>query len=70
MLKPILATVGWYGWCQPPLGGCVLKLNLKWEQIDLMRQPPLGGCVLKLHSLIYLPPELCQPPLGGCVLKP
>ena len=33
--------------CQPPLGGCVLKLSTAAVIETWMGQPPLGGCVLK-----------------------
>ena len=33
--------------CQPPLGGCVLKLFYGIKNNPTKIQPPLGGCALK-----------------------
>ncbi len=55
---------------QPPLGGCVLKLDsIRIYYGIYYGQPPLGGCVLKLVQVLFLNLEVNQPPLGGCVLK-
>ena len=35
---------------QPPLGGCVLKLEEAKTQFVVSDQPPLGGCVLKQNA--------------------
>ena len=55
---------------QPPLGGCVLKLNADDLLGMVPSQPPLGGCVLKPPVSTELLLQHDQPPLGGCVLKP
>ena len=54
---------------QPPLGGCVLKLQTLLTDLKLECQPPLGGCVLKPYNNGEFNKRGNQPPLGGCVLK-
>ena len=56
--------------CQPPSGGCVLKLAPTKEVADNSFQPPSGGCVLKQKSMADEQTGVPQPPSGGCVLKP
>ena len=54
---------------QPPLGGCVLKLETLKTNTITHTQPPLGGCVLKRLYRRGRGASYRQPPLGGCVLK-
>ncbi len=56
--------------CQPPSGGCVLKLMDKnGYRFEVVPQPPSGGCVLKLSQCLLTRKACVQPPSGGCVLK-
>ena len=55
--------------CQPPSGGCVLKLSLFISSCGKICQPPSGGCVLKQDPIPLIRAILTQPPSGGCVLK-
>ena len=54
---------------QPPLRGCVLKLNDVLSRYEKELQPPLRGCVLKLFNFRFYNNYTLQPPLRGCVLK-
>ena len=56
--------------CQPPSGGCVLKLGIVAAACLLGDQPPSGGCVLKRPASVIRGAHGSQPPSGGCVLKP
>ena len=55
--------------CQPPSGGCVLKLPSFYQLFQLLSQPPSGGCVLKPVNESFAHFDGTQPPSGGCVLK-
>ena len=49
MLKPPGSPPGTLAkTCQPPSGGCVLKLPQFALGFNMLSQPPSGGCVLKL----------------------
>ena len=54
MLNPPPYLTGGVEICQPPSGGCVLKLKLKKKPKKWGSQPPSGGCVLKLYDFINL----------------
>ena len=70
MLKQNRAAHHMRGYCQPPSGGCVLKLMVFKLLFQINNQPPSGGCVLKPAVYDGLSKGRYQPPSGGCVLKP
>ena len=69
MLKPRYEWDYLFGKCQPPSGGCVLKLTAPIYFNLCLNQPPSGGCVLKPTINGTNSDYKCQPPSGGCVLK-
>ena len=69
MLKPPFGLLDINQNCQPPSGGCVLKLDKAARAAFGVDQPPSGGCVLKHFFPFLLISVFSQPPSGGCVLK-